>query len=54
MHSAAIDFGGTVTDLVLRRAGQDDVLLALAGDPANSRVSPPSMLSIMLATVSRN
>ncbi len=29
MHSAAIDFGGTVTDLVLRRAGQDDVLLAL-------------------------
>lgn len=29
MHSAAIDFGGTVTDLILRRAGQDDVLLAL-------------------------
>ena len=29
MHSAAIDFGGTVTDLVLRRAGRDDVLLAL-------------------------
>lgn len=29
MHSAAIDFGGTVTDLVLRRAGQSDVLLAL-------------------------
>lgn len=29
MHSAAIDFGGTVTDLILRRAGLDDVLLAL-------------------------
>ena len=29
MHSAAIDFGGTVTDLVLRRPGQNDVLLAL-------------------------
>lgn len=29
MHSAAIDFGGTVTDLILRRAGRDDVLLAL-------------------------
>lgn len=29
MHSAAIDFGGTVTDLVLRRPGQSDVLLAL-------------------------
>ena len=29
MHSAAIDFGGTVTDLVLRRAGQSDTLLAL-------------------------
>jgi type II pantothenate kinase len=29
VHSAAIDFGGTVTDLVLRRHGQDDVLLAL-------------------------
>ena len=29
MHSAAIDFGGTVTDLILRRTGQDDVLLAL-------------------------
>lgn len=29
MHSAAIDFGGTVTDLVLRRAGRTDVLLAL-------------------------
>lgn len=37
MHSAAIDFGGTVTDLVLRRAGQRDVLLALptvVPDPA--------------------
>lgn len=29
MHSAAIDFGGTVTDLILRREGLDDVLLAL-------------------------
>ncbi|MEW6273293.1 MAG: hypothetical protein AB1689_28780 [Thermodesulfobacteriota bacterium] len=29
MHSAAIDFGGTVTDLVLRRPGRSDVLLAL-------------------------
>ncbi len=29
MHSAAIDFGGTVTDLVLRRPGEEDVLLAL-------------------------
>jgi len=29
VHSAAIDFGGTVTDLVLRRPGQSDVLLAL-------------------------
>jgi N-methylhydantoinase A/oxoprolinase/acetone carboxylase beta subunit len=29
VHSAAIDFGGTVTDLVLRRAGQSDVLLAV-------------------------
>lgn len=29
MHSAAIDFGGTVTDLILRRPGQSDVLLAL-------------------------
>jgi len=29
VHSAAIDFGGTVTDLVLRREGLDDVLLAL-------------------------
>lgn len=37
MHSAAIDFGGTVTDLVLRRDGQRDVLLALptvVPDPA--------------------
>jgi type II pantothenate kinase len=37
VHSAAIDFGGTVTDLVLRRAGQRDVLLALptvVPDPA--------------------
>lgn len=37
MHSAAIDFGGTVTDLILRRAGRDDVLLALptaVPDPA--------------------
>jgi len=37
VHSAAIDFGGTVTDLVLRRSGQRDVLLALptvVPDPA--------------------
>jgi len=37
VHSAAIDFGGTVTDLVLRRDGQRDVLLALptvVPDPA--------------------
>jgi len=29
VQSAAIDFGGTVTDLVLRRTGQSDVLLAV-------------------------
>lgn len=29
MQSVAIDFGGTVTDLVLRRPGRGDVLLAL-------------------------
>jgi type II pantothenate kinase len=37
VHSAAIDFGGTVTDLVLRRPGRGDVLLALpaaAPEPA--------------------
>jgi type II pantothenate kinase len=37
VHSAAIDFGGTVTDLVLRRPGHSDVLLAVptaAPEPA--------------------
>lgn len=44
MHSAAIDFGGTVTDLILRRAGQDDVLLALP-----TAVPEPAVAAELLA-----
>jgi type II pantothenate kinase len=44
VHSAAIDFGGTVTDLVLRRAGLDDVLLALP-----TAVPEPAVAEQMIA-----
>jgi type II pantothenate kinase len=44
VHSAAIDFGGTVTDLILRRAGQDDVLLALP-----TAVPEPAVAAELLA-----
>ena len=36
MIGAAIDFGGTITDVVLRRAGAEDRLFALPGIPAPS------------------
>ncbi|MBM4266904.1 MAG: hypothetical protein FJ144_09865 [Deltaproteobacteria bacterium] len=36
MIGAAVDFGGTITDVVLRRAGADDLLVALPGIPEPS------------------
>jgi type II pantothenate kinase len=44
VQSAAIDFGGTVTDLVLRRPGRSDVLLALP-----SATPEPSVAEELLA-----
>ena len=44
--SAAIDFGGTVTDVVLRREGQDDVLLAR---PAIGAPTPAAVRGLLAA-----
>jgi len=49
VHSAAIDFGGTVTDLVLRREGLDDVLLALPTAVPETTVAQ-GLLAHLLAT----
>jgi type II pantothenate kinase len=49
VHSAAIDFGGTVTDLILRRAGRDDVLLALPTAVPEPAVAQ-ELLARLLAT----
>ncbi|HEY8517944.1 MAG TPA: Fumble domain-containing protein [Candidatus Binatia bacterium] len=51
MHSAAIDFGGTVTDLVLRRPGRDDVLLALPSASPEPAVAEELLAQLVRASV---